>query len=339
MKKGIVIINLGTIDSCNKRVLSNYLHQFLMDERVIDIPFGKRWLLVNLIIVPFRTPKVLKEYRKLFTNEGSPLLVHSQKLAQAIQAELGEDYAVELAMRYQKPSIESALHKLRAKQVDEIIVFPLFPQYASATVGSMHQEVMRIISGWHIIPQMHFVSSFYNNPLFTHCLAQHIQSTLNQQPQAHLVFSYHGIPQRHIAQSTRCGLGNESDNRINYNYQSACFHHSKLLGNQLQLSETQYTTCFQSRLGKDPWIEPYTSETLVQLAQSGKKNIVVCAPSFVTDCLETTIEIGEQYRQLFLAHGGESFTWVESLNSNAAWAKTLSEMIREVSPRVETSAE
>lgn len=328
MKKGILIANLGSIDACEKKVLAEFLHQFLMDERVIDLRFWKRWLLVNLIIVPFRTPKSLKEYRKLFTSEGSPLLLHSHRLATAVQAELGEDYAVELAMRYGNPSIESALAKLKTQGVDEIVVFPLFPQYASATVGSVHQEVMRIVSSWHVIPSLRFVSSFYDNPIFLKCQADSIQSALKNQPNSHLVLSYHGIPERHVKLSKSCGLGSEDVKSINYNYQSACFHHSQLLAERLQLDDSQLATCFQSRLGKDPWIQPYTSETIVKLARRGAKNVIVCAPSFVADCLETTIEIGEQYRDLFLQNGGEKFTLVESLNSSADWVKALAKMVK-----------
>ncbi|MFV0520861.1 MAG: ferrochelatase [Mangrovibacterium sp.] len=330
MKKGILIVNTGTIDTCNKKVLANYLREFLMDERVIDIPLWKRWLLVNGIIVPTRTPKVIKEYQKLFTHEGSPLLTHGNKLSTIIKKHLGSDFVVELAMRYQTPSIKNALFKLREKHVDEIIVFPLFPQYASATVGSIHQQVMKFILSWHVIPRIRLVSSFYKNPLFINCYGQHIEKYIGKEKDFHLVFSYHGIPQRHVEYSKQSSFGSEHADSIDYNYQSACFQTSKLLAERLNLSREQYTTCFQSRLGKEPWIQPYTSDTITKLAQDGEENIIACSPSFVADCLETTIEIGEQYRNLFLAHGGKSFTLIDSLNSNEDWAEALVQMIKEL---------
>lgn len=329
MKKGILFVNLGTIDICNKKILSKYLREFLMDERVIDISYWKRWLLVNAIIVPFRTPKVIKEYQKLFTPEGSPLLIHSKKLALSVQENLGDNYVVELAMRYRNPSIQTALYRLQKQQVDEIIIFPLFPQYASATIGSIHQQVMKIISSWHVIPHIQFVSSFYQNPLYLNCYAESIKKHTNVCSNFHLLFSYHGIPQRHIEYTKQQGLGSEGGNHTNYNYQSACFHHSDLLAELLGIEKQNYTTCFQSRLGKDPWIQPYTADVIVNLAQNECQNLIVCAPSFVADCLETTLEIGEQYRDLFIAHGGKSFKLVESLNSTENWANTLAQMIRE----------
>lgn len=326
MKKGILLVNLGSIDVCCPKVLAKYLRQFLMDERVIDLPYWKRWLLVHAFIVPFRVPKVIKEYEKLFLAEGSPLLVHSQALTQKVQAILGDDFTVELAMRYQNPSIEKALNNLRSKPIDELVIFPLFPQYASATVGSVHQEVMRLVSTWTIIPNLQFISSFYDHPLFLDCMSQHIDSYLSQQKTAHLVFSFHGLPERHMAQSESYGLGSERG--VMYHYQKACRHHASLLAERLQLSPEQHSICFQSRLGKEPWIEPYATDIIRDLAEKGEKNLVICAPSFVADCLETSMEIGEQYRELFLAHGGESFTLVESLNSSSDWAKTLAQLIK-----------
>ncbi|MFV0268480.1 MAG: ferrochelatase [Draconibacterium sp.] len=331
MRKGILLVNLGTPKTCTKPAIAKYLRHFLMDERVINIPFYKRWMLVNLIIVPFRTPKVIEEYRKLWTKEGSPLLIHGKKLTEGLRLNLGDDYVVELAMRYQEPSIEQGLANLKGKDVDEIIILPLFPQYASATVGSIHQEVMRIVDGYNVIPNIRFISNFYKNKNLISCFADKISSAVGGALSGkHMVFSYHGVPEQHIKNAMNSGFCGSDESDEAYNYQTSCFKNSELIADTLGLSPEQYSTCFQSRLGKEAWIKPYASDVILDLAKNGNEDIIICSPSFLADCLETTIEIGEQYRELFLQNGGKSLTLVDSLNSDAKWIEVLTGMVRDL---------
>ncbi len=322
MKKGIIVINLGTPTQCSKKYISKYLREFLIDKRVINIPFIKRWLLVNLIIVPFRTPKILKEYQKIWTPNGFPLLVNGKNLVEKLKRKFNYNCAIELAMRYQQPSIKNALNNLKSQNVEQIIVLPLYPQYASATTGSTHQEVMKIISTWNTIPQLKFISSYYNNNSLIECFANKILSSAKTLDNKHLVLSYHGIPQKQIDKT-------EAEFNTNFNYQKACFETSRLIAEKLNISTSNYTTCFQSRIGKEDWIKPYTIDTISELAQNGISNVIVCSPSFLADCLETSIEIGVQYKELFLEKGGKSFIIVDSLNSDDSLINTLHGIIND----------
>ena len=328
---GILLVNLGTPDSSQTSDVRKYLREFLMDGRVIDIPAWKRWLLVNLIIAPFRSPKSAKEYQKLWTSEGSPLRVHSQKLTDLVQQSLGENYVVRLGMRYQNPSISSALAELQKQQVDKIIILPLFPQYASATTGSIFEEVMRIVEKQQLIPQLTFIDTFATNPKMIQTFATLGKQHLDKQQYDHILFSYHGLPERQLKKADKncltanCCTTYHKGNRLCYKAQ--CFETSRLLVKELGLSVEQHSTAFQSRLGKAKWIAPYTTDAIANLAAQGVKKLLVFCPAFVADCLETTIEIGEQYKEEFIAAGGEKLTLVESLNSHPLWVETVCEMV------------
>ena len=337
-RTGILIVNLGTPNSQSKEDVGIYLREFLMDGRVIDIPFWKRWLLVNLIIVPFRAPKVSKEYEKLWLEDGSPLFVYGKELVAKLKYYFSEEVTVELAMRYQNPSIESGLKKLREAQVDEIIIFPLFPQYASATTGSVAEKVMKIVSKWNVIPNIKFINSYHDNDQYIQNFADKIQKDRDQYQPDHILFSYHGIPERHLDNMNEAKISwcsHTSDKCVRcqtkkrYCYRSACFETSELIIQKLGLSADQYTTSFQSRLGKDPWIKPYTDATVEELAKKGTKKLLVVSPSFVADCLETTVEIGELYRDLFKEKGGTDFHFTESLNADDEWIKTVYAILTE----------
>lgn len=304
-----------------------------MDERVIDIPFWKRWPLVNLIIAPFRAPKSAEEYRKLWTPEGSPLLLYGKKVQTLLQTQLGEEYVVALGMRYQSPSIQSALEILKQAQVRDITVIPLFPQYASATTGSVAQKVMELVKGWQIIPDMHFVEHFHTHPLYIGTFAALGRKYLESHSYDHVMFSYHGVPERQIlkaATATCCKLQDTCRCQVEANaycYRSACFETSRLIAAQLGLKEEQYTVCFQSRLGKEPWIQPYTEDVVKSLPKNGFKKVLVFSPAFIADCLETTVEVGEAYKELFEELGGEHWQLVESLNDHPDWIRCLEVMI------------
>ncbi|MCU4164691.1 ferrochelatase [Carboxylicivirga caseinilyticus] len=334
-KTGVLLVNLGTPDSFSRKDVKKYLAEFLMDGRVIDIPYWKRFLLVRGIIAPFRSKKVSIEYEKLWLDNGSPLLVYGKELKEKVQNLFIRNAAnveVELAMRYQSPSIESALNKLKHKSVDRIIVFPLFPQYASATIGSVAQKVMEIISKWEVIPSIDFINDYHEDSEYINAFAKKVSDDVIKYKPDHILFSYHGIPERHLENiqkqnSNLCSWPECSCSRKNevkrYCYRSACFNTTRLIAERATLDMNTFTTSFQSRLGKSPWIKPYTDVTVEQLASKGIKNLLVVSPSFVADCLETTLEIGEQYKELFLEKGGEKFAFTESLNADNSWAEAI----------------
>lgn len=333
-KKGILIVNLGTPDSPSTADVRKYLDEFLMDGRVIDINPILRTILVKGIIVPFRGPKSAKIYKKLWTPEGSPLLIYGKRVHQLIKEKLGDDYHVELAMRYQSPSIPDALERLKQAKVDSIKVVPLFPQYASASTGSVHDRVMEIVRTWQAIPDISFINSFYDHPGMIKVFAAHGQKYFNESWD-HILFSFHGLPQRqmrkvdvsgvHCLKVKDCCKTITENNKFCYTAQ--CNRTAQLIAEELQLTEEKYTICYQSRLGNDPWVQPYTSEVLKDLAAKRVKKLLVFCPAFVSDCLETTIEVSEEYAEEFEALGGERVQLVESLNDDPAWIDVLEDII------------
>ncbi|MEQ8552661.1 MAG: ferrochelatase [Cyclobacteriaceae bacterium] len=334
MKKGVLLVNLGTPDSTSVPDVRKYLREFLMDKRVIDIPTISRWLLVNFIIAPFRAPKSAKEYKKLFTERGSPLKFYTEDLVDPLRKLLGEEFVVEYAMRYQNPSITSGLDKLRAANVSSIHVIPLFPQYASASTGSVIDKVMEITKTWQIIPEMRFTSQFLEEEKFLQVIAQNGKRWMEKTDYDHFVFSYHGLPERQIRKGSvgdQCQLGGccgKFHERNQYCYRAQCFHTTRLLAEKLGIPEEEYTVSFQSRLGKDPWIKPYTDFIIKDLAKEGKKKVLAFSPAFVSDCLETTVEVGEEYLELFQEAGGEQWDLVESLNDDPLWVECLADIVR-----------
>ncbi|WP_375579464.1 ferrochelatase [Marivirga tractuosa] len=332
-KTGVLLVNLGTPDSTKTSDVRKYLREFLMDKRVIDIPFLFRWMLVNLIIAPFRAPKSAKEYRKLWVERGSPLKFYGEDVRDMLQKELDDEYVVAIAMRYQSPSIQDALDELRKHKVDKIIVVPLFPQYASATSGSVHDKVMEIVQKWQIIPQINFISTFVEEPGFYKTFARLGKKYLDKHEYDHVIFSFHGLPERQIKKGSvdnYCKLGNCCNvyhDKNRFCYRAQCFQTARLIANELNLPEDQYTVTFQSRLGNDPWIKPYTDDVLKDLAKDGKKSVLAFSPAFVSDCLETTIEVGEEFKEEFEEAGGERWDLVESLNDNKDWVQTLKSLV------------
>jgi len=334
LKTGVLLVNLGTPDSPAVPDVRKYLREFLMDKRVIDIPFFQRFLLVNAIIAPFRAPKSAKVYKNIWNENGSPLLYYSLELTKLVQKALGEKYHVELAMRYQSPSIASSILKLLDKGYKQIIVLPLFPQYASASTGSVQEEVMRILSQKQIIPSVDFISNFFNNPLFIKAFAVLAEKYLAEQKFDHILFSYHGLPERQIKKGDCTGtcLATEkccdSIHAMNYYcYRAQCFETTRLIAKELAIETSQYSVCFQSRLGRTPWIKPYSDEMIAKLPEQGKKKVLILVPSFVADCLETIEEVGQEYKELFLHSGGEHWQMVESLNTDLTWVEAVREMV------------
>lgn len=333
-KTGVLLVNLGTPDSTATGDVRKYLREFLMDGRVIDIPSFPRWLLVNLIIAPFRSPKSAGEYRKLWTDRGSPLLFHTEDLKAKVEKVLDpSQYVVTMGMRYQSPSIESALEELMKAKVKKIIVLPLFPQYASATNGSVIDKVMEIVKGWQIIPEISFISNFIDHPLFLKAWEELGKEMMEKQEYDRFLFSYHGLPERQIRKGSvdnYCQLGaccNKYGPSNQFCYRAQCFQTTRLIAGKLGLPEEKVMTCFQSRLGKDPWIQPYTEDMIKKLASEGVKKVLVFSPAFVADCLETTVEVGQEYKEQFEEMGGEHWDLVPSLNSGDTWVACVKELV------------
>lgn len=332
--KGVLIVNLGTPDSPKVSDVRAYLREFLMDERVIDIPFIQRWFLVNVIIATFRSPKSAKEYEKVWTDRGSPLLFHSRELENKMQVALGNEYIVSLGMRYQNPSIKEALKAFEGVGLDELIVIPLFPQYASASTGSVAQKVMEEIKDELVVPSVRFIDKFFDDELFIKAWTNIAKKYMEETEYDHFLFSYHGLPERQILKASVggcCKLGdccNSYHSKNAYCYRAQCFATTRLLTEALNIPKEKYSICFQSRLGKEPWIQPYIGTAMDELAAKKIKKVLAFSPAFVADCLETNIEIGEEYRDQFLENGGEKWQLVESLNAKEDWVQCLVEMVK-----------
>ncbi len=332
-KKGVLLVNLGTPDSSAVPDVRKYLREFLMDKRVIDIPFLGRWLLVNGIIAPFRAPKSAAEYSKLFDERGSPLKYYTADITGILQEKLSEEYSIKYAMRYQSPSIDSVLKEFQKEEVESLHVIPLFPQYASATTGSVIDKVMELTKDWQIIPTIKFTSQFLKDELFIDTIADQGRRLMSDQTYDHFVFSYHGLPERQIKKGSYgdyCQLGSCCDTLNDHNrycYRAQCFETTRLIVEKLGIKKEDYTVCFQSRLGKTPWIQPYTEDVLNELAEKSIKKVLAFSPAFVSDCLETTIEVGETYQEDFIHAGGEKWDLVPSLNAEEKWVQCLQEMV------------
>jgi ferrochelatase len=342
-KIGVLIVNLGTPDSPRVPDVRKYLREFLMDWRVVDVPYILRFILVNGIIAPFRSPKSAKEYRKLFTEEGSPLKFYGERVEKKLQDALGEQYIVKLGMRYQSPSIKSSLDALNNQGLEKIIVIPLFPQYASASSGSVHDKVMQILRTWQVVPEIDLIHNFYDHPLFTKAFAEIGKSYMEKEEYDHFLFSYHGLPERQLRKadcSGQCLKAAKADKTIRDEanccasihalnrscYRAQCFETTRLLTKALNIPEDKYTVAFQSRLGQDEWIKPYTEDKLKEFAKGGIKKVLAFSPAFVSDCLETTIEIGEEYKEKFEEAGGEHWQLVDSLNEHPLWIELLKDL-------------
>ena len=334
MKTGILLINLGTPDSPKTSDVRKYLTQFLNDPRVIDInPIG-RFILVNGIIVPFRSSKSAKLYEQIWTKEGSPLLVNSIKQKELLQKELGNDFVVELGMRYQSPSLSSAIDRFKKADVNQIIAIPLYPQYATSSTTSSIEETNRILKKWKDHPPVKFIENFFDDSGFIDACKDKA-SNYNLNEYDYFVFSYHGLPERQITKASKefgdgsCKIGSCCDTITDKNrlcYRANCLATTRALVKGLNIPEGKYKTTFQSRLD-DKWLKPYSDKVIEELAKEGKKKVLVFSPAFVADCLETIYEIGTEYNEIFREHGGEKITLVESLNDSAKWIGALKNMI------------
>ena len=330
-KKAVILVNVGSPDQPKVKYVRKYLTEFLNDRRVIDLPLLLQKFLVNLIIIPFRKKKSTRLYKMLWTDEGSPLIYIQQKVASELNKLLGDEYKVFSVMRYGNPSFKLILDKLENDKFHEIIVVPLYPQYASSTTGSVVQLAMNKIQYWNVIPKISFIDQFYNSDAYINAFVERAQQyDLNDYD--HFVFSYHGLPDRHINKIhpaitiDKCNCTEQMPLHGTYCYKATCYATTRLLASRLNIPANKYTVSFQSRLSKN-WLTPFTNEILIEKAKSGIKNILVFCPAFVTDCLETIIEIGFEYKELFEQNGGKNLTMVESLNDSQIWVEGLKTLI------------
>ena len=338
-KTGVLLIQLGTPDSPKTRDVRIYLREFLNDPRVIDIPWLPRKLLVNGIIVPFRAPKSAKIYQELWdmTDDGiSPLMTHTEKVKELLQDRLKNDNViVEMAMRYQNPSRDSVLSKRKTANYDEIIILPLFPQYASASTGSAIEKALDIIRKWWVIPNIKVISQFYDNEGYLDSIVERTKE-FHLKSYDHILFSYHGLPERQVdkvyEEDTDLCTDQPCESEINdknkFCYKATCFATTRLLAEKLGLKEEDYTVCFQSRLDKK-WLTPFSDKIVEERAKKGDKNLLAFSPAFVADCLETLVEIGGEYQEIFEEHGGEKVQLVPSSNSHPRFIDGLEELVRE----------
>lgn len=327
---GLLLSNLGSPRDPSTGAVRAYLRQFLTDSRVIDIPWLWRQLLVRGVIAPFRAPRSAHAYAKVWTPEGSPLLVHSRALASSVQERLGADWKVALGMRYGEPSLEKGLAELEEAGCRRIVVLPLYPQYAEATTGSTVAELRRLMARRPVKARVELAPPFYETPGFIESVAREIRPLLGED--SHLLLSYHGLPERQIhkaAPSGGCLRGTCCDDPARARagcYKAQCRATSRALALALGIPDSRWTESFQSRLGRIPWIGPSTDETARKLASEGVGHLVVATPSFVADCLETLEEIGMGLGATFRAQGGQRFDLARCPNAGEAWAQEVSEM-------------
>jgi ferrochelatase len=337
MKTGILLINLGTPDSPSTQDVRIYLRELLSCKRVIDINPVARWFVLNLLILPFRPKKSAKAYKKIWMDEGSPLLVFSEKLKTALLEEFAEkDIPIELGMQCRKPSLKTAIGKLRGQNCDQIIVLPLYPQYASSSYGAAIEDLYKVILNDWNMPYLRIIPPFFSDSRFIDAWAK-IGLPYIEKKHDHVLFSFHGLPLRHLKKSDYTGKWCQNDyscckELIDENrncYSAQCYQTAKLLAKSLKIEEEKWSVSFQSRLGRDEWVKPYTEPHLKELAERGMKCVVVFCPSFVADCLETIEEIGISAAEHFKEYGGEELILVPSLNNHPEWVRALTSIIRQ----------
>jgi ferrochelatase len=329
MKKGILLINLGSPDSTEVKDVRKYLDEFLMDERVIDIPYWKRFLLIKGIILNTRPKKSAEAYKKIWWKEGSPLVVISKRFKEKVSKKT--DLPVALGMRYGTMSIKKGLQDLVNKDVEEILIVPLYPHYAMSSYETVIEKVKEVQKKNFPNIQLKYLPVFYNDPDYIKVMSANLKHQLDGFEHDHILFSYHGIPERHIIKSdatnSHCKIdGSCCDTPSKAHetcYRHQCFETTKAIAKSLQLKEGSYSNSFQSRLLKDPWLKPYTDFELERLPKEGIKKLAVITPAFVADCLETLEEIAMEGKQEFIKAGGEQYKHIPCLNDNDDWVDVM----------------
>ena len=317
-KTGILIINLGTPDSTKWLDIRKYLKEFLSDSRVIEIPKFIWQIILRLVILQIRPRRSAKNYKKIWTEEGSPLLNISLKQLTKVETYLKKDFnnsVFALAMRYGNPSIEKALIKLQEKKVRRLLILPLYPQYCAATTGSTFDKVTSILSKWRWIPEIRFVNQYFEEKLFIQAISNSLQKVWKEKgkPQR-TIFSYHGIPKSYLLKGDP--------------YHCYCLKTTRLIKENLGLKDEEVMTTFQSRFGNQEWLQPYTDETLKKLPSIGIKNIHIISPGFSADCLETLEELAEENKEYFIKAGGSQYHYINCLNDNEDHINLIIELIK-----------
>jgi len=339
-REALLLINLGTPELPTAKSLRPYLREFLSDPRVLDVGSWKRWIVLNLFILPFRPRRSAEAYEKIWTSEGSPLLLHGRALVEKVRARLGGSVLVELAMRYGRPSIPQALERLYREAVQRIVVFPLYPQYSSAATGSSLERVYREAARFWNVPYLVVVPPFYDHPAFLEATADLARPLLERASAEKVFFSFHGVPERQILKGDRTGrtcLATadccERLSAANRDcYRAQCFETARLLAKRLGIPPERRVVCFQSRLGRDPWIRPYTDEAIREAARSGVRRAAILSPAFVADCLETLEELGIRAVEQFRSEGGEHLEVVPCLNATDPWADAVVAIALDAAP-------
>jgi len=316
-RTGVLLVNLGTPDAPTPAAVRRFLARFLADTRVVELP-RLLWLpILHGIVLNVRPRKSAHGYAQIWTRQGSPLMVESSALTDALRLQLRHTYSdavVALGMTYSEPSIAQALRALRDQGIDRLVILPLYPQYSGTTTGAVFDQVARELQTWRAVPALHFIRDYHDDPDFIAALAQSVREHWRAHERSHLFFSFHGIPQRCIDKGDP--------------YLRQCQRTAQLTADTLGLRPDEWTMAFQSRFGKAKWIEPYTEVTLAEYAKRGPKKLTVLCPAFATDCLETLEEIAIRNRADFLSAGGESFDYVPCLNAHPSHVQALSQLIQ-----------
>lgn len=329
-RKGILLMNLGSPDSTSVKDVRRYLNEFLMDERVIDMPFLSRFLLVKGIITPFRAPKSAEAYRTIWKKEGSPLIILTKQLQVALQQQV--DLPIEIAMRYGNPTVKHAFDELLKKepQLEEVIAVPLYPHYAMSSYETAVESAKEIHAKNKYPFKLRFIKPYYSDPDYIEALAENMKPYL-QEEYDHILFSYHGIPEKHLVKSDTTGshcLKSENCCSTPSAAHATCYRHqcyttTQLVTEKLGIPKEKFSISFQSRLGRDPWLKPYTDFRLTDMPKEGIKKLLILCPAFVSDCLETLEEIEERGKETFMEAGGESYKMIPCLNVHPLWVKTI----------------
>ena len=320
---GILLVNLGSPEAPTTKAVRKYLAEFLWDKRVVDLPRPLWWLILHGIILRFRPRRSAKAYKKVWTDQGSPLIAISTKQAQAVEKQLQKQIRgsilVDVAMRYGKPDIVSALRGLRKAGAHRLLILPMYPQYSATTTASIFDAVTSELQNWRWLPDMRFINSYQDHPGYINALADSIEQSWQQRGKRpeKLIFSFHGIPKRYF-------MGGDP-------YHCHCMKTARLVAEKLKLEELgqPWQVVFQSHFGKEEWLKPYCDETLIELAKQGTKSVDVICPGFSADCLETLEEIDMENRDLFLENGGEDYHYIPALNDQPAHIKALCDLIQQ----------
>jgi ferrochelatase len=317
-KAGVLLVNLGTPEAPTASALRRYLAEFLWDPRVVEIPRPIWWFILHLFVLRVRPRKSAKAYRTIWTDKGSPLLVLTEELGEAVRVALGTSgqggVMVEIGMRYGRPSIAAQLEKLQAAGVDRILIVPLYPQYAAATTASTFDAVGKALQNWRHVPELRFISDYHDDGGYVGAVSASIEQFWKAHGKASLLlFSFHGLPER-------CRLAGDP-------YAEQCLHSARLIADQLGLEQGSWRVVFQSRFGPAEWIKPYCVDVLKDLPGEGVREVDVVCPGFAVDCLETLEEIAIANRQVFLAAGGERYRYIPALNGTAEHARAIGNLI------------